>query len=158
MSYYLGADKLKFYSYRKILTLMFKFSGSKEGSKPQQAIGDNSALGLSACLSVFAFCPRLISGWCSVSTVILDFKGSRPWFVKRLYKRNMDTCQVLIGISPLSRWYLGVFSSTSKYHTQRVFSSPRQPKEVSQSEPKAWLDLPPTSTANGQPDLHFKYI
>lgn len=41
---------------------MFKFSGSKEGSKPQQAIGDNSALGLSACLSVFAFCPRLISG------------------------------------------------------------------------------------------------
>lgn len=34
-------------------------------------------------------------------------------------------------------WYLGVFSSTSKYQTQRAFSSPRQPKEVSQAELKA---------------------
>lgn len=63
MSYYLGVDKLKFHSCRKIL--MFKFSGSegsKEGSKAQNASEDNSALGLSACLSVFAFCPRFTSG------------------------------------------------------------------------------------------------
>lgn len=60
MSYYLGVDKLKFHSCRKIL--VFKFSGSKEGSKPQNASEDNSALGLSACLSVFAFCPRFTSG------------------------------------------------------------------------------------------------
>lgn len=31
-SYYLDADKLKFHSSRKIGTIMFKFSGRKEGS------------------------------------------------------------------------------------------------------------------------------
>lgn len=66
ISYYIGADKLIFHSCRKILTLMFKFSGSKEGSKPQSASGDNPALALGACLSVSAFCPRFTSGSCSL--------------------------------------------------------------------------------------------
>lgn len=55
MSYYLGADKLQFHSCRKILALMFKCSGNKEGSKS----GDKCALALGVCLS--AFCPRFAS-------------------------------------------------------------------------------------------------